>query len=346
MCTFGTEGSKSAIRTAARSLNIDDSIVAYLNSMIPNERGFDLSLTQCYYGDETHKPIKGFVEEMDNNPNLKKLAFAIEGLVTRLGVHAAGILIFDGEISEYNSMMKTSRGAVVSAFNLEDSEEMGGLKYDMLTVAALDKIHTTLNLLMEDGLISWEGNLQDTYNKYLLPAILEYKDKEMWERLWTGEVTDAFQFDTMVGSQAIKLIKPESLAELAVANSIMRLMAQDNMDLPLDTFVKYKKDLNLWRDEMNLYGLTQEEQKLMSKHLEVLYGVADSQESVMQLVMDEKISGFSLNEANFLRKAIAKKDAEVLEQTKELFYRKGKELGTTDFLLNYVWKIQIGRQIG
>ena len=346
VCTFGTEGSKSAIRTAGRSLDIEDSIVNYLSSMIPNERGFDLTLSQCYYGDDDHKPIKEFVNEMDNHPKLKKLAFGIEGLITRLGVHAAGILILDGDPTEYNGIMKTSKNVVVSAYNLEDSEQMGGLKYDMLTVAALDKIHTTMNYLLEDDVIKWEGNLRDTYNKYLLPKNLEYKEKRMWQKLWDGEVIDAFQFDTMVGSQAVRMIKPESLTELAVANSIMRLMAQDNMDLPLDTFVKYKKDIQHWYHEMELYGLNADNVELLEKHLKILYGVADSQESVMQLTMDEKITGFTLNEANSLRKAIAKKDFATLQKTKKMYYEKGEALGTDKYLLDYVWNVQIGRQIG
>lgn len=346
VCTFGTEGSKSAIRTAGRSLDLDDSFVGYLTSMIPNERGFDLSLSQCYYGDEHHTPIKAFVEEMDRNPSFRNLTFAIEGLITRLGAHAAGILILEGSPAQHNSVMKTNKGIVVSAYNLEDSEQMGGLKYDMLTVAALDKIHATMNYLLEDNLMYWQGNLRETYEEYLLPAILEYDDKKMWKKLWDGEVIDAFQFDTMVGSQAIKLIKPESIAELAIANSIMRLMAQDNMELPLDTFVKYKKDLGAWYHEMNLYGLGPREIEILEPHLKHLYGIADSQEAAMQLVMDEKITGFTLNEANSLRKAIAKKEASILAETKEMFYKKGNERGTNIYLLDYVWNVQVMRQAG
>ena len=346
VCTFGTEGSKSSIRTAGRSLNIDDSVVSYLTSMIPNERGFDLTLSQCYNGDDDHKPIANFVEEMDRNPELKRLAFAIEGLITRLGSHAAGVIITDMDYSNYNSVMKTSKGIFVSAYNLEDSEYMGGLKYDMLTVQALDKIHATLNYLLEDGVITWQGNLRATYNKYLLPANIEYKDIEMWKMLWSGEIIDVFQFDTMVGSQAIKQIKPESVAELAIANSIMRLMAQEGMDLPLDTFVKFKNDLGKWYQEMQLYGLTSNEVKILEPYLKPLYGVADSQESVMLLTMDPQITNFSLNDANGLRKAIAKKDAKTLMKTKEMYYQKGRELKTNPYLLDYVWNVQIGRQIG
>ena len=346
VCTFGTEKAKSAIRTAGRSLGTDDSVVAYLNSMIPNERGFDLTLSQCYYGDKDHNPIKEFVNEMNKHPRLWKLASRIEGLVRSLGAHAAGILITKGSPAEFNSIMKTSKGMVVSAYELGDSEQLGGLKYDMLTVAALDKIHAAMNYLLEDEVISWEGTLRKTYDKNLLPSNLEYYDYEMWKNLWDGEVIDAFQFDTMVGSQAIRSIKPKNIKELAISNSLMRLMAQDNMDLPLDTFVKYKKDISEWYHEMNLYGLGNAEIQILEPHLKPLYGVADSQESVMLLVMDEKITGLTLNEANGLRKAIAKKKADVLEKFKKLYYERGQELGTNKFLLDYVWNIQIGRQIG
>ena len=346
VCTFGTQGSKSSIRTAGRSLNSDDNTISYLSSMVPNERGFDLSLTQCYYGDDDHSPIKDFVIEMNKNPQLWQLASRIEGLITSLGAHAAGILITKGSPAEYNSVMKTSKGIVVSAYNLNDSEQLGGLKYDMLTVAALDKIHATLNYLMEDDFIVWQGDLRSTYDKYLLPSTLEFDDKKMWQNLWDGEVNDAFQFDTMVGGQAVKLIKPDSLKELAIANTIMRLMAQDNMDLPLDTFVKYKKDISQWYHEMALYGLGNSEIEILKPHLLPLYGVADSQEAVMLLTMDDKVAAFSLNEANSLRKAIAKKDPKTLQLTKKMFYEKGLELKTNPFLLDYVWNVQIMRQAG
>ncbi|MFW6001961.1 MAG: PHP domain-containing protein [archaeon] len=346
VCTFGKEKSKSAIRTAARGLQIEDSVASYLTSMIPNERGFDWTLSQCYEGDEGKKPIRDFREEMDKYPKLKKFAFAIEGLITRVGVHAAGIIILEGSPAANNSIMRTSSNVTISAFNLEDSEQMGGLKYDMLTIAALDKIHAAMNYMLEDGELKWKGTLRDTYEYYLLPAVLEKKDPKMWYDLGQGNVPDVFQFDTVVGSQAVRDIKPQSITELAVANSIMRLMAQDDMDAPIETYVAYKNDIDKWYREMKLYGLEQPDIEILEPHLKPLYGVADSQESVMQLVMDEKITDFTINEANSLRKAIAKKKKDVLEKTKEMYYQKGQELGTNKFLLDYIWNIQIGRQIG
>ena len=347
VCTFGTEKSKSALRTAARGLSIDDDTVSYIVSLIPNERGADWSLSQCYYGDEDHKPINAFVEEIDKEPKLWQLATRIEGLITRLGIHAAGVIALNNTLTEHNSLMKTSKNVPVSAFNLEDSEYLGGLKYDFLTINALDKIRTTLNLLLEDDVIEWQGNLRDTYNKYLLPVNLEYDDPTMWSLAADGKIVELFQFDTPVGAQAIKSIRPKNIAEMSIANSLMRLMKQeDATEMPADTYVKYKNNNYAWFEELDKYLLSKEEVDLIKPYLLPLSGVADSQESVMMMVMDSKIANFTVTEANALRKAIAKKKKDVLEQVKELFFTKGQEAGTSKNLLNYLWEVQIGRQIG
>lgn len=345
VCTFGTEGTKSAIKTSCRGLNIDQDIANYLNNMVPNIRGKDLTIDQCYYGDADNQPIKSFKTELDKYPVLFKLAKRIEGLITRVGVHSGGIVALNSKIYETNSLLKTSQGALVTAFNLDDTEMMGGLKYDFLTIKALDKIRTTLNLLLEDDIIEWQGSLRKTYDKYLLPKVLEVKDPKMWEMLHNGEVPSCFQFDTMVGTQAVKMIKPGTLLELGSSNNIMRLSAKEK-EQPLNTYARYKNDLQLWYDEMNLYMLSKDEIAILERHLLPLYGVADSQESAMKLVMDKNISNFTLAEANGLRKAIAKKKEDVLEKTKLLFYKKGKEANTSKELLDYVWNIQISRQIG
>lgn len=347
VCTFGTEKSKSALRTAARGLEIDDDIVSYVVSLIPNERGQDWTLQECMYGGENKKPIKHFVVEMKKKPKLWKVASTIEGLITRLGVHAAGIVVLNEEIFEYNSMMKTTKGALVSAYNLEDTEYMGGLKYDFLTINALDKIRTTMNLLLEDKQIQWKGGLRTTYNDLLLPANLELENKNMWNMVHQGEIVDLFQFDTPVGSQSVKEIKPENVAELSIANSIMRLMSQDGSnESPTKTYVKYKNNIDLWYEEMKRAGLHYEDIQTLEPYLKPLSGVADSQESVMMMVMDEKIAGFDVVESNALRKAIAKKKKDILEKTKKKYFEKGRGLGNSENILNYVWDYQIARQIG
>ena len=346
VCTIGTIKTKSAIRTAGRSLNLEDTLINYVVSLVPNERGNDWTLDQCMYGDDEHTKIGQFATQMIQNPELWAVAKRIEGLVTNLSVHASGVLILNNpNITEHNSVMKTSRKVLVTAWDLHDSEQLGALKYDFLTVQAIDKIRTNLNFLLEDQQIEWCGNLRDTYNTYLLPKNIDYTSQDMWNMVGNGEIMELFQYDTAQGSKAARLIKPHSLQDLAAGNSVLRLMC-DEGEQPLDTFAKYKNNIGLWYQEMMKAGLNNEEQTLMEKYLKSVYGVAPSQELMMMLSMDPNIAGFSVKEANMLRKAVAKKNKSLIEECHNLFYSKGRELGTREELLNYVWNVQIGRQIG
>ena len=345
VCTFGTEGTKSAIKTAARGLNIDDDVVTYITSMIPNERGFDWTLKDCYYGNgDDRAPIKTFVEQMTEYPRLWELAQNIEGLITRLGVHASGVVCVNGDFTNYNSYMKTSKGQLVTAFDLHTLERCGLVKYDLLTVSALDRIRQTMNYMLEDGTIEWQGSLRSTYNKYLAPSALDYDSKEMWDMVGRGEITSLFQFDTLVGAQAIKDIQPKSLFELAISSSLMRLMGEG--ELPLAKYARYKRVPQLWYNEMQEYGLDRDEIKVLEKYLSKKCGVGESQEVIMQIVMDPQISGFDMKEANKLRKTIAKKQFRAIEEVKQLFFEKGLALGTSSALLDYIWDVQVSMQLG
>lgn len=109
----------------------------------------------------------------------------------------------------------------------------------------------------------------------------------------------------MRGQQALSKIKPHKFVEAIAGNSLMRLSTKEE-EQPLDRYVRFKKNIQDWYDDMTTYNLTQEEVKVLEKHLLHLYGIADTQEIVMQLAMDEKIANFTLKEANKLRKGIAK----------------------------------------
>ncbi|PTJ43254.1 MULTISPECIES: hypothetical protein [Mammaliicoccus] len=108
----------------------------------------------------------------------------------------------------------------------------------------------------------------------------------------------------------------------------MRLQAPSGEEQPVDTFARYRKDISLWYDEMREHGLNEEEIKIMEEHLLALNGVCDSQESLMLLVMDKRISDFDVVWANKLRKAIAKKDPKTLDETKQHYIKHCKEIGT------------------
>ena len=344
ICSFGTEKTKKSLQTAARGLKVPDEVVSYLGSMIPNERGFDWTLDQCYGGDEDHAAIKAFKEEIDQYPELWKVAHKIEGLITNLTVHPSGIVCVNGDFNDYNSLMKTKQGQLVSAYELHDSEACGLVKYDALTVQALDRIHQCMNYLLEDHVIDWQGSLKATYDKYLNPSVISYTDDKMWDMVDNAEITSLFQFDTGVGAQGIAKFKPRSLSELAILNAVMRLSCDG--ELPIDTYTRFKNDIHQWYSEMNMAGLTDDEVHTLEKYLLPYDGVAATQEVVMELSMDPKIAGFTLVEANKLRKTIAKKQFDKIDAVHAMFMEHGRALGNRDEILNYVWDIQIKKSLG
>ncbi|MFO1442952.1 DNA polymerase III subunit alpha [Bacillus sp. Bva_UNVM-123] len=347
VCTFGTEKSKSALQTACRGLEIDSDIALYLSGMIPFERGENWSLSDCFFGNEEldRKPIKEFIREVEKYPHLKETALKIEGLVNKRSVHAGGVILFNEDYYKSNAMMKSPSGDPITQYNLGDSEAIGNVKFDLLTIEALDKIRTTLDMLIEHKEIEWKGNLRKTFHHYLHPDNIEKTDDKIYEMLGSGEILDLFQFSTEIGIETAKKVKPSNLLETASANSLMRLMS-DGEEQPIDTFIKYKNNISLWYEELNKYSLNNEEIKIMEEHLLKLNGVAETQESVMLLSMDKRIAGFDVSLANKLRKAIAKKSKDALEEVEKKFFEYGRELNNREEILNYVWNVQIKRQLG
>lgn len=202
IATFGTEASRSAVITSCRGYTseeypegIDSEIAQYLTAMIPSERGKTRSLSACIYGDPEKdlKPIADFNREIAKYPGLKEIMLSIEGMVNKVSSHASGIYIYNNGFLEHNAMMKTRRGAAITQFNMEDSDYMGSLKYDFLTIEALDKIRVAMDLLIEDGFMEEQETLKMTYDKYLHPDVLDYENAELWDTFGTNEVVNLFQ---------------------------------------------------------------------------------------------------------------------------------------------------------
>ena len=126
VATFGTEKSKSAIQTAARGLNIDVDIAAYISSLVPADRGIIRTLKQCYYGDEEndYKPIALFVQEMNKYPDLWAVSQKIEGLICRMGEHAGGVIFTDEPFTNSTALMRAPNGDLVTQFDLHDCEDV------------------------------------------------------------------------------------------------------------------------------------------------------------------------------------------------------------------------------
>ena len=350
VATFGTEKSKSAILTACRGLGIDVDIAQYLASMIVADRGMLRTLDQTFYGDEENDwaPNKQFVYEMtENYPEVWQVAKKIEGLVCRLGEHAGGVIFVDEDFENSTALMRAPNGDIMTQFDLHDCEDCSLIKYDLLSVEAMDKIHICLDLLIEQGYIEQKETLKDTYESVIGIYNLEREAPDMWKMVWNHEIQSLFQMEKQSGIQGIALTHPQSVDDLAVLNSVIRLMAQEKgAEQPLNKFARFKNDIRLWYEEMDSYGLTKEEQKLLEPVVKLSYGISESQEKFMQLVQMPECGGFNLTWADKLRKSIAKKNPTAYEELQREYFKTVEEKGLSKNLCNYVWNVLVATSRG
>ena len=306
-----------------RGLNLNGDDMQALAALVPNHRGHTYTLNECLFGDEEKgfDPVPGFKEKLELYPGLFEGVKKIEGLPTNTSIHASALYVFNNGYLSQNSLMRAPNKTRVTAFTMSDSDAQGALKMDTLFTEAQSKIAKCLDLLLRDGQINWQGSLRATYDKYLHPDVLEYQNPQMWKEMSDGTIPNLFQMDTSVGGTAIKKARPENVRELAEINSIMRL--QGDGEQPIDRYVRFRDNPEVWDLEMMEEGLTQEEMQILHKYLDVSHGVSSSQEVLMQILMDPKISNFTLAEANSARKSVSKKQAQKLIQLRKDFYKKG-----------------------
>jgi len=345
---YGTEKSKSALLTAARGLGIGSEEALYFGSLIPSDRGFLRGLHDCYHGnsEKDFQPVQDFVNEMNEHPELWEVAQRIEGLICRSSIHPAGVAIFNGEVHKQCALLVGPGGQLATQFDLNDAEKVGVLKYDLLATDAIDALQTELYLLAEDGYIDWEGTLKDTYDKYLHPEVINYDNPEMWKKACNGEIISLFQMDSPVGEQAMISIQPDTLLELAVINSVMRLTPPEGGEMPIVQYRHRKENIRIWYAEMQQAGLNSEEIALMEKHMADSRGMCITQEQLMIMLQDEKISNFSFLDSDKARKVVAKKKMEEIEALKEKFFNACQKAQTSIELANYVWNNAFAIQLG
>ena len=353
IATYGTEQTKSAVLTACRGYRsedypdgIDNDEAQYIASLIPSERGFLWPLEDVINGnkDKGREPVQIFVKEVNLYPGLLDIIFGIVGLINKRSSHASGVILFDEDPYEFGCFMKTPKGEIITQYDLHDCEAAGLTKYDFLVTEVQDKLAQAIRFLQEDGVIENDGiNLRSVYNKYFHPNVLPMDDKKVWDAIQNGTVINVFQFDSEVGSQAAKKIKPTTILELTDANGLMRLMtAEKGAETPMEKYIRFKNNINLWYKEMDSCGLTSEEKGYLEPYFKSSYGVPPSQEQLMLMLMDKNICGFTLAEANAARKIVGKKQMSKIPE----LHQKILDKASSPKLGKYIWEKGVGPQMG
>lgn len=329
VCTFGTEGTRSAIAAAGRGYRseqypngLEVETTQYLSGLIPQERGFLPSIDEVINGNEEKdkKPIQAFIDEVNKYPGLLDIIKGIEGLVCRRGEHASGVMFYNGSPFETNAIMRSPNGDLTTQFELHDSDLMGDVKYDILLTSISSKITTCLKLLQNSGYIEADLSLRQMYDKYLHPEHMDYDKKEIWDSLSNGDVLDVFQFNDGVGLTTAKQIKPTNVMQMTLANALMRLQGEKGKERPADRYTRLKNNMSQWYHEVrNIWHLTEKEIKILEPYYVPRCGTPCAQEDMMRVCMDKNISHFTLAEANNARKIVGKKIIKKVPELKEKF---------------------------
>lgn len=341
--TILTAKSRNAIQIACRGLGYTSEEAVFLGSFIKSERGIQFSLSQTFYGDEENglEPDTEFVNLMTNKyPDVWEVAQKIEGLCVGVGSHAGGVIVSEKDMVTATALMKTGSGDIITQYDLHKDEQVGLIKFDVLNIDALEKIHTEMDLLLEDGLIEWQGDLKSTYEKYLGVYNIERNNQEIWDMIRKHKIMSLFQFEKQSGYQAIELGQPVKLAELTALNSVMRLMAQEGQtESPLQIYQKHRLNINTWYKEMDDYGLTKDEQEILKKYALDSYGLLANQEQFMAIVQEKAVGGWDLIYGDKLRKAVAKKKPKEFLELQEKYFERMEEQHLSKKLCEYVWML-------
>ena len=351
IATFGTEKTKSAIQTACRGYRsdeypdgIDVDQAQYMSSLVPEERGFLWTINDVVYGNEEkgRKPVSTFLNEVNRYPGLLEIIQYIEGLVNKRSSHASGVILFDNDPFEFSAFMKTPKGEIITQYDLHNAEYMGLTKYDFLVTDVQDKLVSAIELMQKEEVIESDLTLREVYNKYFHPEVIPLDDQRLWDALSDGTVINTFQFDSLEGSKTAKKIRPQNILEMSTANGLMRLMGEEDEERPIEKYVRQKNDISIWYREMAREGLTPEEQEAIKPYFASDYGVPPDQESLMLMLMDKNICGFTLAEANSARKIVGKKQMNKIPE----LHQKVLDDAMSPALGKYIWKHGVGPQMG
>ncbi|WKD87349.1 DNA polymerase III subunit alpha [Candidatus Karelsulcia muelleri] len=314
--TYGKMGAKSSIRDTARVLNLPLLETDTIAKMVPNQ---SLSLKEIINKNIKYLEKKLNYEELENVIKLKKIfkekttlqskilqqAMLIEGSVRNTGIHACGIIITPSDIKKYLPVSTTKDSNILlTQFDNDVVEKVGLLKMDFLGLRTLTIIKETLDLI-----------------KIPLKEVNLY-DIKTYKLFKKGETVAVFQYESPGMQKYLRRLKPDKFDDLIAMNALYRPGPMQY----ITNFIARKHGL-----EKISYDLPE-----LKEFLEETYGITVYQEQVM--LISQKISGFSKGDADILRKAIGKKDKDILINIKQKFIDGGLNNGYSKNILEKIWK--------
>jgi DNA polymerase-3 subunit alpha len=289
--TFGTMAARAAIRDVGRVLDLSYTFCDGISKLIPNKPGTHVTIEQAI----KMEPILAERHEKEEDVRtLISLAQQLEGLTRNVGMHAGGVLIAPGKLTDFCPLyQQPGSESAVSQFDKDDVEAIGLVKFDFLGLATL----TILELARE--MIAARHKGQEAFNYENLPL----NDKSVYALFAKGDTEAVFQFESAGMRRMLKDARPSRLEDLIALNALFR---PGPMDL-IPSFVARKHG----REEV------QYPHPLVEAVLSETYGIMVYQEQVMQTA--QLLGGYSLGGADMLRRAMGKKKAEEMAEHRQIF---------------------------
>ncbi|MBL8130818.1 MAG: DNA polymerase III subunit alpha [Anaerolineae bacterium] len=310
--TFGTLGAKAAVRDVGRALGVDLALVNQAARLIPTE--------------PKPKPVHDYVE---GNPDLKKLygsneaikqvidtASHLQGVSRHASTHAAGVIVADQPLVEYLPLHRQTKetddeGALkqVTQFPMETCEAIGLLKIDFLGLSTLTYLRRACDLIARHHGIHYSMD-----NIPYRPSGDPTQDgmlRETFEMLGRGETVGVFQLESSGMQTMLREMKPSKFENIVAGVSLYR-------PGPLEFIPQYNA---------RMHGREQVEylHPQLADILDETYGIIVYQEQIMQI--GQQLFGYSLGEADLMRRAVSKKKKADLEKHRAIFTEKGPEYG-------------------
>jgi DNA polymerase-3 subunit alpha len=285
--TFGTMAAKAAIKDVGRAMDIPYADVDRIAKMVPTQ--LNITLDQAI---EDSPQLREAMEKDGQIRELMQTAKKLEGMVRNSGVHAAGVVISPEPLTDLVPLHKTKNDEIVTAFDMVAIEKMGLLKMDFLGLTTLTILTDALKLILQ------------TRGTVVTLETLPLDDVETYEKVFhKGLTSGVFQFESHGMRDVLRRYQPNSIEHLTALNALYRPgpMAM------IDDFIDRKQG----RRKIE-YDVPE-----LKEILEETLGVFVYQEQVMQAA--NKLAGYSLGEADLLRRAMGKKKIEEMAQQRERF---------------------------
>ena len=286
--TFGTMQARAAIRDVGRVMSVPYADVDRIAKLIPSEPGTTLQNAL------TIEPqLKKLCDEDKTAAEVIETAQVLEGLNRHASIHAAGVVIGDRPLTEYVPLFKSTDGQVTTGFSMDGIAKIGLLKMDFLGLRTLTVINKAIN---------W---IKRTHNKEIDISKIPLDDKKTFQMLSDAKSLGIFQLESAGMRELLKKIKPSNLEDLI---SILALYRPGPMGSGmLDDYIKRKRgDIRVKYPHPKLESL-----------LKSTFGIIVFQEQVMQ--MASVLAGFTMTQADHLRRAMSKKKTEVMDRMRRDF---------------------------